>query len=181
MPDDQEGDIRPIPDPTLLTTQQLNREIASLNVQLDLRLAALREIVNEKFSSVERQLLLEERQRVEQKADTKAAIDAALTAQKEAVREQTTASDKAIAKSETGMAELVKGIRSELLTAIGGVTTIATDLKERVVILESTKLGVSEERSNQQDSRVGIYAAIGAAVGIVLVGIAILGLILGTK
>jgi hypothetical protein len=171
---DKPQDSRPIPDPTILTTQQLNREISSLNVLVDLRLTALRDIVEEKFSSVGTQLNLEERQRVEQKEDTKAAIDAALTAQKEAVKEQTISSDKAIAKSETGMSELIKGIRSELLTAVKGVDTIAGDLKERVVKLESIKLG-------QQENRAGIYAAIGSVGLVLLISIAATGLILGSK
>jgi uncharacterized coiled-coil protein SlyX len=53
----------PVPDPTVLTTEALNREINHLRELIDMRLGMI------------------ETQRVELKADTRAAIDTALTAQ----------------------------------------------------------------------------------------------------
>ena len=88
----------PVPDPTVLTTQALYREVSSLRELIELRIEDLSGLLDEKFLRTEQQFELVERQRVEQKNDTKNAVDAALTAQKEAAKEQTVASDRAIAK-----------------------------------------------------------------------------------
>jgi hypothetical protein len=109
--------------------------------------SALNERVDEKFKSVDMQLALIERQRVEQKADTQKAVDAALAAQKEAVREQTTASDLAIGKSENAMTKQVDQQGVTFATAIQGTERVLQDLKDRVTRIESVKQGSTDGRS----------------------------------
>lgn len=151
-------DRRPVPDPTLLTTQQLEREISGLRALLEQRieerhelyqaeLAGLSRVNAEKFSKVEQQFELVERQRVEQKADTKTAVDAALSAQKEAVKEQTTASGLAIAKSETGTTKQLEQLADNFKVAIAGIVTSIDDLKDRVGRIENRTQVVQETRS----------------------------------
>lgn len=77
-------------DPTRLTTEALMREIEVINRDIDRR-----------FQFYDRLLEEADRRRVEQKEDTKAAVDAALAAAKEAVKEQNLSTEKAIGKSET--------------------------------------------------------------------------------
>lgn len=160
------GGSTPVPDPTILTTEALLRAIADLKELLSAQLDAQDKLVNEKFRSIDQQLELVERQRVEQKMDTKAAVDAALTAQKEAVKEQTTASATAIAKSEAGTSEQLKQLAATFTAGLAGQATIITDLKDRVIKIESLKQGGTE-------SRAGIYAAIGIAATIIGVLLAI--------
>jgi hypothetical protein len=165
----------PVPDPTVLTTQQLYREIAAVAESMEIQFESLKELIEEKFRSVDQQLDLVERQRVEQKSDTKAAVDAALTAQKEAVKEQTTASATAIGKSESGMKEQLSQLSTNFTTAISGLQVIINDMKDRVVKLESYKLNLAE---NKQDFRAStaiiismgflVIAIIGAVLGVVL-------------
>lgn len=114
----------------------------------------LAEVTGEKFTSVVQQLGMMESQRVEQKADTQKAVDAALAAQKEAVKEQTAASERAIAKSEASTAEQLKQLSTTFSTSISGLTTNLNDLKERVSRIESLKQG-------GRDSLTGLYAAAG--------------------
>lgn len=102
-------------DPTQLTTEALLREVEIINKDLDRR-----------FGFYDRLLNDSDRQRVEQKADTKAAVDAALAAAKEAVKEQTAATKEAIGKSETmfystleNMKETVRSLEKFRDTAIG--------------------------------------------------------------
>ncbi len=128
---------RPVPDPTVLTTEQLLREIARIDQRMTDLLSGADEIVAEKLHSVELQFALVERQRVEQKVDTKSAVDAALIAQKEAVREQTTASERAIAKSEAATAKQIEQMATTFTTAIGGLADLVADLKDRVGRIES--------------------------------------------
>jgi hypothetical protein len=145
---------RPVPDPTVLTTTQLLREIAAVNDRTELLFTGLREIMEEKFDSVDRQLALGEQQRVEQKADTKAAVDAALTAQKEAVKEQTSASGLAIAKSEAATKEQLTALNATFTTAVNAVSASLNDLKDRVVAMEAVRQGGRETIS-------GFYALAG--------------------
>lgn len=70
---DYNGDSKPVPDPTVLTTEQLIREINALNGTLQLQLTAMRGLVDEKlvsvamqFAAVDTHFGLIESQRVEQ-------------------------------------------------------------------------------------------------------------------
>lgn len=139
-----DNDSRPVPDPTTLTTAALYREIQHLE-----------RLVFDRFA-------LEERNRVEQKNDTKQAVDAALIAQKEAVKEQTIASEKAIDKSE---ANTSKQIEEQGKTFGADID----NLKERVGKIESVKVGGREQTAN-------IYAFIGFLAALVVLGGAVLAL-----
>jgi hypothetical protein len=85
----------PVPDPTTLTTEALHREVAAVKEILERQIECVRseaklttdgitKLKEEKFSKVYAQFELVERARLEQKADTKDRVDAALSAQKEA-------------------------------------------------------------------------------------------------
>lgn len=91
MSDDEHGhrsgDFRPVPDPTLLTTAALNREIAATKEALSSDLAAFRVLLEEKLLSVDTHFKLIERQRAEQKQDSRTAIEAALSASKDSTAE----------------------------------------------------------------------------------------------
>jgi hypothetical protein len=107
------------------------------------RVAALEKLVMARFVSIERELALIEDRRVEQKVDTKVAVDAALSAAEKAVKEQTVASEKSIIKSETSAAEQSKQQNATFTAALKGVTDILADLKERVGKIEAIKVGAT--------------------------------------
>jgi hypothetical protein len=93
-------DQRPTPDPTILTTEQLLREVENATKLMESQIENVDAMCKQRFEQVKEQFALVEGQRVEQKRDTQDAVDAAFSASKEAVKEQTSASDRAIAKSE---------------------------------------------------------------------------------
>lgn len=157
------GPSKPTPDPTILTTEQLLREVGGAQRFNRAQDDAMRDLLDEKFQSVQTQLSLVERQRVEQKNDTKAAVDAALAAAKEAVKEQTTAFGLATAKSETATAEQLKQLTVTFTTAISGVTNQLGDLKTRVERIENLKQG-------GRDQVAAIYAFVGFLVAIITLG-----------
>lgn len=156
------------PDPSILTTRQLMREIESVKDLIDLQqqarvrqqddhnkwadaqLASLHDLSSEKFKALDIQLELIERQRVEQKSDTKAAVDAALIAQKEAVQEQTIASGLSIAKSEAATAKQLDQMSVTFSTAISGVQKTSSDQKD------SFNLSIADlkERLNSIDLKI---------------------------
>lgn len=168
-----EQDQRPTPDPTVLTTEQLLREVERVKDLLMAELSGLHETVTEKFRSVDQQLSLVERQRVEQKKDTKDAVDAALTAQKEAVREQTAASERAIAKSEAATTKQIEQLTITFTTAIKGVTDLLSDTKDRVGKIESVRQGAGDAlgvSANVAAFLVGTLLTVAGLVAVVYLG-----------
>lgn len=123
----------PVIDPT---KNVLDKVVDAVRRQDDLRL--------ELEKRMDREFALVESRRVEQKTDTKVAVDAALNAAKEAVREQTTAADRSITKSETSASEQLKQQNTTFTTALEGIVRIQDDLKERIVKIESRKEGSSD-------------------------------------
>jgi len=164
---------RPVPDPTILTTEQLDRAIASLKEIIETRIGGMEEIFDEKFISVNERFALVERQRVEQKEDTKAAVDAAFSAAKEAVREQTNASERAIAKSETATKEQLNQLTNTFSTAIEGVNNSIGDLKDRTGKIESIRQGASERKEEGRATISSTTAVVGAVVAVVILALAV--------
>lgn len=165
----------PVPDPTVLTTEALLREIKGLRELTESQIAhrhelyqaeiiALNRINAEKFAKVDQQFELVERQRVEQKQDTKQAVDAALTAQKEAVKEQTIASGLAIAKSEAGTIKQLDQLADNFKTAFTGQTVSIDDLKDRVRRIEASRAGAQEVRIETRGSTNTWIAAAGTVL-----------------
>lgn len=108
------------------------------------------QLVDSKLDAIAHEFDLVEGRRQEQKVDTKTAVDAALSAAKDAVKEQAAASEKAILKSETGAVEQSKANAVNFNSQLKAVDGTLSDLKERVVKIESMKLGGQEVRSTQR-------------------------------
>ena len=111
----------PSPDPTLLTTDALRREITSLKELLFERLDGRQTRVLDKIEALVGQLNRAEAHRLEQKSDTKDAVDAALAAQKEAGDKAEKATEKQLEEIKANISTTVEGLRREL-----------ADLKDRI-------------------------------------------------
>ena len=191
-----DGGSRPIPDPTELTDRSIGRLRAELTSYVDgqlavrderlagideatkLRLsategfpgqivtavAALEKLMDEKFDAAERL-------RVEQKKDTKDAVDAALNAAKEAVKEQTGSSEKSITKSELATGAQIKQLQDTFATAIEGLRRSFDDLKDRevedirtlrqsITDVATTANGTVQRSGGAKDDRTSLYALI---------------------
>jgi len=186
----------PRPDPTRLTTEALMREIAALKELVGASIAGVKELHtydvaglrdsirerftrfeeelersdalrNEKFRSIETQLKMMERYRLENKEDTRAAVDAALSAAEKAVREQNLANDRSITKSETAVTEQLKQLNLTFSTAIDGIRRELSALTTKVTSLESVRLGVKENVSN-------VYAGVAMIVTLGLLAVGVL-------
>lgn len=140
--------VAPVSDPTLLTTEQLNRGLTSLRELLETRIYAaeesarhryedlrrlptdadrqvahLKELFTEKFESVQKQF--DERDIRSQASEdaAKVAVNAALQAQKEAAASQNDSNAAAITKSEGATIKQIDGI----LALLGSNTTGTND------------------------------------------------------
>lgn len=182
---------RPVPDPTILTTQQLNREISALKELMTIRhdgydraieliqskadkepsvdnvvgrLEKIAAVTDEKFNGIEKQFA-ERDVRVEQTSrDSKVAVDAALQAAKEAVGEQNKSSALAIAKSEAATTKQIDSMVLLIQSSNKAIDDKIDDLKNRLTTIEGTKHG-NKEQTQSISTSVAIVAAI---VGIVI-------------
>lgn len=193
--------VVPSPDPTALTTAALHRETGVLRESIEQRFddrdrearslarerteqfTALRELLLERIEAsdklTEEKFTAAERQRVEQKSDTKAAVDAALTAQKEAVKEQTTASDRSIAKSETATGKQLEQQQETFTTAIDGLRRSIDDLKEArsddartmrqaISDVATTANSTVQQKVGAKEDRTALYATVGILITVML-------------
>ena len=160
------AESRPTPDPTVLTTDAVERAVEAVVNLLRAELKGVEDVTQEKFASIKDQLRLIEQQRVEQKKDTKDAVDAALAAAKEAVKEQTTASERSVLKSETSFKEQLGQLTTTFNTAIDGLRREVGDLKERVSGGEERKLGGQEAKASISG---GVMLALGVLTLLVMV------------
>jgi hypothetical protein len=113
-----------------------------------------------------------ERQRLEQKKDTKDAVDAALAAAKEAVAANTSSSEKSITKSETATSEQLKQLNVTFTTANVGLLSNFNDLKDRVGKIEAAKQGARDAGTERRLDLGQVLLAVSvliAAVGLIVV------------
>lgn len=169
------GDLVPRPDPTLLTTQQLLREMSALKELLFTRLEGmdratdllhanftqvpsdvdravthLKDLHDERFTSIETQFR-ERDVRVEQTArDTKVAVDAALQAAEKAANAQYGSFAQSIEKSEAATAKQIDALNAALQAAAGALDAKINDSKDRLTRIESYGIGRVETQDRAQ-------------------------------
>jgi hypothetical protein len=191
---------RPDPDPTVLTTAALLREISRMEQLFDAKLTALvKEIINtdalidarlkvidarygEQFRSIGGQFV-ERDTRVEQTAKAGAeALSAALQAAKEAVGEQTKSFVLSTAKAEAATTEQIKQQGVVIAATNLGFSTSINDMKDRITRIESATLALASANSAaaaaSQDVTINKRASISNTAAIVAIAVAlILGLL----
>ena len=176
-------DWRPVPDPTVLTTQQLMRELGALKEIMTTRMdgydraiallqafadrqPTIAEVVakfEEKFIGIQTQFK-ERDQRVEQAAkESKVAVDAAFASQKEAVSEQNKSAAAAIAKSEAATTKQIDAIGLLLQANAKSADEKVDDIKTRLTSIEGRGQAYSQG-FGWIATGVGIVAAVVGAV-----------------
>jgi chromosome segregation ATPase len=183
---------RPIPDPTVLTTQALYREVAALKELIEQRIAALKDSTEAADEAIRHQIheaiearnvldrevqlrtdlqfRLVEQQRIEQKGDTKNAVDAALTAQKEA-----------IGKTETSTNKALEELGTRLDTAIENLRRAIDDTKERIQEVDRRVVDVVSQKVGATTDRTGLYAAIGIIATLIVAAIIVISFVAGAR
>jgi hypothetical protein len=156
------SDTRPIPDPTLLTTEALNREIAALRDLLYGEIRHRGQLTDEQFRSVDVKFDAIEQRTAEQKTDTKEAVSAALAAAKDAVALQTQASERSQSKSEAAITKQIDAIYVILDRQSQAMNEKIEDLKTRLDRIEGKTQGT-------QLSMGLVFGAVGALAAIVTI------------
>jgi hypothetical protein len=162
-------EVRPVPDPTILTTLQLHREILGLREVIETRLAGmdkaieliqsaadkvpskmdvaiqqLRELQDEKFTSIAIQFRERDTRTEQTSRDSKVAVDAALQAAKEAVGEQNKSNALAISKSEATFTKQIDQLGILINTMTTGLNDKIDDIKTRLSLIEGQRKGTGD-------------------------------------
>lgn len=156
----------PVPDPTALTTEQLNRAIAALRDLIETRLGAMDKAIDiahrsaeqssmfvrgevaqlerlhdAKFAAIAQAFTDRDRHMVEAASDNKIAMQAALKAAKELSDEQNRSSEAAAAKSEAATTKQIDALGSVIQAGTHTVDGKIGDIKDRLTIIEGKALG----------------------------------------
>jgi hypothetical protein len=171
---------KPDPDPTLLTTQALLREIGSLkelfdtrfdgvehtvemmqksldlvHIMIDEKVKNLKDLTDEKFAGVDKRFS-EARYLTEQTSrNDKLALDAALQAQKEDVGKQNDSNNASISKTEVLFTKQIDGLNDKI-----------DDIKSRFIANDSQSKGKSEGISLIGALVIGAALVISAAIAV---------------
>lgn len=181
----------PIPDPTILTTVQLNREIAALKEvvftrldgmdkalnlvndvalrvpsAVDSAISHLRDLHEEKFKSIALQFSERDTRSEQGSRDSKVAVDAALQAAKEAFVEQNKSSALAIAKSESATMKQIDQLGAMIQTTYSGTNDKIDDIKSRLTLIEGKGFGVVATNLGHQTSSSFVVALVVAGVAV---------------
>ncbi len=187
------GGSRPVPDPTVLTTQALAQAISSLKELFETRISALeknmellqqglderskevRETVkhlerlhDEKFCRIQTQISERDIQTEKASRDVKAAVDAAFAAAKEAVGEQNKSNALAIGKSEATTTKQLDGITDQIKTNTKTTDEKIADIKDRLTIIESIPKGIASTKLEATQNWGFVVGAIGMISGLVI-------------
>jgi len=140
----------------------------------------LKELIFEKFESVQTQFKERDTRSERESRDNKVAVDAAFAAQKEAAAKQDEGNAKAIDKSERATAETIKTNQELSKSTTDALTKSLDELKLQVAALISSGEGGRAQRVEQRAITSGQLALFGAAGLIIMIVIAIITIILAT-
>jgi len=174
MPDEN-STVTPRPDPTLLTTEALRREIALLNDAIrdhiedidranNARITAAEKIRDEKIGRIVQRLDHNEAIRIEQKQDANLALDRALSAQSEQQ-----------AKIEIQIQTSIAKLEQLFQTRVDALSTKLDDLKDRVGQLETVAASNRQQIAETRASRTDLRGSVAIVATLVIVAITVIG------
>jgi hypothetical protein len=192
----------PIPDPTELTSRQLRREIEGLQALLETRLDAidkattlfqdnltrvptdvekqithLRALHDEKFESIQTQFAERDGRARASETAANTAVNAALSAQKEAAAAQNASNAEAIRKSETATQKQIDATGTMLTSVAGALTDKIDTINGRINRGDGAATGsiTIRDTSHQNNTTMISIAAlcVSLLVGLLSVGIAL--------
>lgn len=177
----------PVPDPTLLTTENLRREISGLEEKIKIRLDAmdkasaafrddmirlstevdkqfgnLQTLSDEKFRSIQHQFDERKAQAAENFATAKEMMATALESQKALATALDVANKEAITKSESSALKQIDGIKSQLVSMAEALTDKIDGINGRLNRGEGAQSG----RSSDQTRNIAIIALLIAGIGV---------------
>ncbi len=124
--------------------ERITARINGRRQEIDQQFLAARELTNEKFKSVETQFIERDKRAEQTSQSDRSAIDAALTAQKEATEATNASNAAAIAKSEIGFTKQFDQIGQSIISSNKSVDEKIDDLKSRMDRGEGRSRGLGD-------------------------------------
>lgn len=177
-------------DPSALTTQQLLREIYSLEklttqrmdaiekavevahenlvrvpTDVDKAVGHLRDVLDEKIKRIDTQIRERDIRAEQSSRDSKVALDAALQSAEKMVAQQTLSSSQAIAKSEMATQKQMDQQSLSMISATSALGDKIDDIKDRLTRIEGEGRGLKAAETTQQTSNMSVVSIIGLVVG----------------
>jgi chromosome segregation ATPase len=177
----RQTETKPTPDPTILTTEQLLREIANAVRLLQAEVKGFKDTREERDKAVDLRFQMIEAYRIEQKTDVEKNIAAALSAQKESARDQSAAAKEAVTKAETATAEQMKQQYATIMAELSALRSSLTETKERVSRNEQRLIGMAETKVEMREGRTDQRLDNSQLLALIVAVAAIAGLFLGLR
>ena len=138
----------PSPDPTILTTEQLHRELGILREFLEARLEGMDKVFTERFIGVQKQFDERDARTAGAAVAGTTAVNAALQAQKEAAGAQNNSLIASITKSEAATVKQIDGILALLASNSTSLADKITTVNARLDRGDGAASGVEHKRSD---------------------------------
>jgi len=129
----------------------LRSTIDKIPVSIDSAIKRLQDLHEEKFNSIQTQFKERDTRTEQASKDSKVAIDAALSAQKESVDKQNISNTLAVNKSEASFTKQVDEIGKRIDTVGKSLDEKVTDIKERLTTIESRTAGAIIQKQDTKD------------------------------
>lgn len=219
MPDDpmtprrrasDEGDWRPIPDPTELTDAAIVKSISaqrdyidaqlairderlrgideatvlraawidSLPSRIDEKVGHLKNLHEEKFTSIDTQFKERDTRSEREARDNKVAVDAAFAAQKESAAREGESNQKAIDKSEIATADKTNKLGELFTTTTNALGDKIDDLKGRINDVATIANATVAQKAGAKEDRTSLYATVAVLASVAIAMVAIIGFLL---
>ncbi len=202
-PPTRQDDWIPRPDPTILTTEQLHREIGALEARMNAEVEALKTLLEASIRSMEEILdarteILDtkveahealdvnrfdridarfntvEKHRMEQKDDTNLRLDYTIATLKERADEHFKSNRAVIEKTEQAFTDSLSKQAETFRTTNDANLGRIDDLKERIAKVESVGEGASAQRQEGRQQISSTTAIIGTVIAVIGIGLALL-------
>jgi hypothetical protein len=147
-------------------------------IRIDEKITSLKEIHEEKFSSIQVQFKERDVRAEQSSKDNKVAVDAALQAAKEAVGEQNKSSTLSIAKSEASTIKQIDQMSLLIQTGNKAIDDKFDDIKERLTRIEGEGKGkIAADVGHQVQSNWSIGILVVGLLSILSIAVAIVGMV----
>jgi hypothetical protein len=187
----------PIPDPSAITTEQINRAKAELRTELDQRIYGLREILisridgmgqsalhlkeffTERFLNIDTQFKERDVRFEQDRLSSTTALNSALQAQKEALQAhkeaavaQNESNTASTTKSEAATAKQIDGLQALMKGSTDAINSVITDIKGRLDRGEGVIRGSVDTRTDRRSdlgSTMGIASLVVSIISVIVV------------
>lgn len=157
--DERQEDQRPRPDPTILTTEALHREIGHLREHVDQKFESHGQLDGEKLARIEQRF-----------RDRELLVSAEFAASKEAVVNALASSKEAVAKSEDMFRGQIAELRRTADATNRSLEKEIGAIKDRVTIIEALDRG-------EEKKAAGISSTTALAISVLVVVISAIGVV----